>query len=83
MPNKLASGVHQATPNTKKTVCKNWERVKELRDEITDVEENMSRMEKGKNTDSGSLSRLKQKKSCLMSKLKKAQDCMRKNLKQI
>ncbi|CAB4027461.1 Hypothetical predicted protein [Paramuricea clavata] len=43
---KLASGVHQATPNTKKTVCKNWERVKELRDEITDVEENMSRMEK-------------------------------------
>ena len=80
---KLASGVHQATPNTKKTVCKNWERVKELRDEITDVEENMARMEKGKNTDSGLLSRLKQKKSCLMSKLKKAQDCMRKNLKQI
>ncbi len=80
---KLASGGHQATSNTKKTVCKNLERVKELRDKIADVEESISRMEKGKNTDSGSLSRLKQQKSCLMSQLKKAQDCMRKNMKQI
>ena len=80
---KLASGGHQATPNTKKTVCKNLERVKKLSDEINDVEENISRMEKQKNTDSGSLSRLKHQKSCLMSQLKKAQDCMRKNLKQI
>ena len=78
---KLASGRHQVTSNTKKTVCKNLERVKDLRDKIADVEESISRMEKGKNNDSGSLSQLKQEKSCLMSQLKRAQDCMRKNIK--
>ena len=59
------------------------ERVKELRDKIADVDEEITQIEKGKNADSASLSQLKQQKASLMSLMKKAQDCMRKNLKHI
>ena len=56
MEAKLTSGVHQTTPNAKKTISKKLERVIELRDKITDVDEEITQIEKGKNADSALLS---------------------------